>query len=626
MFGPQKLPLAAALAAIFLFSASCRTAPVARGPSGSGRVILISLDGASAIELRSRYQAGELRGGGFSRFFEEGQVAESLRPVDPTLTAVNHISLATGFPPAATGIVSNNFRLAGSRWGDRVSGFSAPIAAETLWEAAQRQGKRAGAWTFPGADDAGPRRRGDWGLTYVGRALHGSAMVSLSRPSFQAVEPAGESGLAALPPHFGPLRVAQVELPGDAPGAENDGGRALRLIALDRSDDGEENFHELWVGSLAPKMGSLSRLTPGGWGRVVASEAKFGPTASWLKLLDLPTDLARVRLYVGAEHANQAYPPEFATEFAERGLIWPGPPDDDSLEAAWAGSSGIDLATWTEQATRFGDFFLDGLTFAAGRPDWDLLLGYVPTIDEAGHQLLLEEQRQPGYTPERKIAFAAARREVWQAVDRGLARLLAAVDLRTTTVMIVSDHGMIPVFARIDPNALLKDAGFATIGPDGRVDPVLSRALAISSGGVSHIYLAPSLPSLERATLLADLVGRFSRFEVNGERGIDKVLSHAQLGPLGLDHPNSGDLVLFSRPGFTFAERPLPGGATSGPTDVYGMHGHLYARGSGNRRLAGIYLALGRGVEKRKIGEVKNTDVAPRAAAYLGIEPPRRVP
>ncbi len=56
------------------------------------------------------------------------------------------------------------------------------------------------------------------------------------------------------------------------------------------------------------------------------------------------------------------------------------------------------------------------------------------------------------------------------------------------------------------------------------------------------------------------------------------------------------------------------------------MHGHLYARGSGNRRLAGIYLALGRGVEKRKIGEVKNTDVAPRAAAYLGIEPPRRLP
>ncbi len=620
------LRVAVALVAIFP-AVACRTAPIAREPSGSGRVILISLDGASAIELQSRYRAGELRGGGFSRFFEEGQVATSLRPVDPTLTAVNHISLATGFPPAATGIVSNNFRLAGARWGDRVSGFSAPIETETLWEAAKRQGKRSGVWTFPGADDTGPRRRGDWGVAYVGRALHRSAMVFLSRASFRPLEPAALTGLAGrLPTHFGPPLVARLELPGDAPGAETDGGRALELIALDRQDDGEENFQELWAGPLPPKSGPLSRLGPGEWGPVLASEAKFGPAVSWLKLLDLPADLSRVRLYVGAEHANQAYPPELASELAGRGLIWPGPPDDDSLEAAWAGGSGIDLASWTEQAARFGDFFLDGVTFAAGRPDWDLLLGYVPTIDDAGHQLLLVEPRQPGFTPERELAFAAARREVWQAVDRGLARLLAAVDLRNTTVMIVSDHGMAPVFARIDPNALLREAGFATIGTDGRVDPGLSRALAISNGGVSHVYLAPSLPNPERAAILADLTGRFSAFEAHGEKGIDKVFTRAQLAPLDLDHPNSGDLVLFARPGFTFAEKPLPQGAISGPTDVYGMHGHLYAGGSGDRRLAGIYLALGRGVEKRKIGEVKNTDVAPRAAAYLGIEPPRRVP
>jgi hypothetical protein len=314
-----------------------------------------------------------------------------------------------------------------------------------------------------------------------------------------------------------------------------------------------------------------------------------------------------------------------AADLERRGLIWPNPPDGDALEATWEGKPGIDLATWTDQAVRFGDFFYDGLAYAASRPDWDLLLGYVPTIDEAGHELLLEEPRQPGFTPERRDTFAAARTKVWQGADRGLARLLKAVDLSTTTVLIVSDHGMTPVFARVDPNALLRDAGYAKLGPDGRVIPAESKALAVSNGGVSHVYLAPGVPPDERAKILADLSQRFARHKAQGRRAIAQVFGHDQLGPLGLDHPNSGDLVLFAALGITFAEKPLPGGAISAPTDVYGMHGYLYRGGSHDRRLAGIYLALGRGVRKQAIGEVKNTDVAPRAASYLGIEAPRRL-
>ncbi|MEP7011939.1 MAG: nucleotide pyrophosphatase/phosphodiesterase family protein [Acidobacteriota bacterium] len=496
MRGPRNLSLPAALAVLvsLFLAGSCRTVPApplgAPSITGSGRVVLISLDGASSVELRRLYRAGELKAGGFSRFFEEGQVASSLSPVDPTLTAVNHISLATGFPPAATGIISNSFHLAGSPWGEKVSGFSAPIATETLWEAVKRQGRRVGVWTFPGADDTGPRRQGDWGIIYRGNA----------------------------------------------------------------------------------------------------------------------------------------YPPEVAADLERRGLIWPNPPDGDALEATWEGKPGIDLATWTDQAVRFGDFFYDGLAYAAGRPDWDLILGYVPTIDEAGHELLLEEPRQPGFSPERRLAFAAARRQVWQGADRGLARLLQAIDLAATTVLIVSDHGMTPVFARVDPNALLRDAGYAKLGQDGRVEPAASKVLAISSGGVSQIYLAPGVPPDERAKILADLSQRFARLKVQGRRAIDKVFGHDQLGQLGLDHPNSGDLVLFAGSGITFAEKPIPGGAISAPTDVYGMHGHLYRGGAGDRRLAGIYLALGRGVRKQPLGVVKNTDVAPRAAAYLGIEAPRRTP
>ncbi len=622
MLGYRKAPLAV-LATAFLL-ASCRTVPVpapategAPPSTGSGKVILISLDGASSTELHRRYRQGELRAGGFARFFEQGVVADSLTPVVPTLTAVNHITLATGFPPGATGIVSNNFHPAGTPWGERASGFAAPIGTETLWEAARRQGKRTGVWTFPGADDTGPRRRADWGLTYVGK-LHPSTTIDLQASSFQPVE--GERLPPGLPSHFGPARAVTVQ------GAGEGDGRSFQLIAIDTRDDGKETFDALWATPTVPDGAAPERIAPGGWCRVDRTDAQQGPTASWLLLQELAPDLSRVRLYLGAEFADKAYPPSFAAELAANGVRWPGPPDDEAYEATWERKPGIDLSAWIEQSIRFSDFFYDGLAWAAGRSDWDLLLGYVPTIDEAGHELTLEVPRQPGYTPERGAAFAAARRQVWQAADRGIARLLAKVDLRTTTVILVSDHGMAPISTRFDPNVFLKGQGLAQLGADGRVDPSHSKALAICNGGVSHVYLAPDLQAEERTRLLALLRRELSRVQVDGHRVVDRIFEHAELSSIGLDHPNSGDLVLFARPGVTFAEWPLPGGAVGGPTDVYGMHGHFYrGNGVGDRRLAGIFLEIGRGVSKRPLGELKNTEVAPIASSFLGIEPPRRL-
>src|SRR5262249_47522122 len=111
------------------------------------KVILLSLDGASAQVLHELHKAGALTGG-LDRFFREGQVADRLVPVNPPLTAVNHISLATGYPPSKTGIVSNRFHAAGTPFLESVSGFAAPIQTETLWEAVQRQGKQVGVLTW----------------------------------------------------------------------------------------------------------------------------------------------------------------------------------------------------------------------------------------------------------------------------------------------------------------------------------------------------------------------------------------------------------------------------------------------------------------------------------------------
>jgi hypothetical protein len=261
-------------------------------------------------------------------------------------------------------------------------------------------------------------------------------------------------------------------------------------------------------------------------------------------------DLAGTRLYFAGIYPLQAYPEDFAAALAAKGLVWPGAPDDRSLSDSLAGRPGIDLATWVEQSDRFARFFGDGLVATAQRPDWDLLMGYLPVIDEAGHQLLLTDPRQPGFTPERRTAFEAARRRVWQSVDRELARLLGALDLRTTVVAVVSDHGMAPTHTLVDPNVLLRDERLLVSEDQGKILAAGTSAYAVSSGAIVHLYVEPG-----QEALLPRLRDLFTGWTVDGERPVERVFTRREAAEVQLDHPNSGDLVLLLREGYTTGNR-----------------------------------------------------------------------
>ena len=577
-----------------LLALSCRSVPP--GPSSPRRVLLLSLDGAGASELHRLHREGQLQAGGFARFFREGQVAERLVPVNPTLTATNHISLATGYMAGETGIVSNTLHLPGAPLLETVSGFAATIDTETLWEAARRQGKRTGVTTWPGADDTGERRRADWGMVYVNDPDRRAELVSLSRADWQS---------------RGSALAARVDVGG------SQGSQSFELLALDR--DGAAGYDAVTVAP-HPEARPSEPVGVGSWGSVPCQlarpEGEPRRTTCTFKLLALAADLSSARIYFDGLYSLQAYPPAFASDLAARGLVWPGAPDDWSLSDTWRGRPGIDLATWEEQSERFARFFGDSLLVAAGRPDWDLLLAYIPVIDEAGHQLLLTDPRQPNFSPERRDELAAARLHVWQAVDRELARLLAALDLSTTTVAVVSDHGMLPMHTALDPNVLLRERGLLRTDNEGRALAEGTVAHAVRSGASTHVHVAPG-----REDLLPGLRQLFTDWEANGERVLERVVPRSEAASVGLDHPNSGDLILFPRPGYTFASG-LREGRAAWPTPVYGMHGHL----NHHQELHGIYMAVGAGVRQGSAGTVRSVDVAGRVADWLGIEKPRREP
>jgi predicted AlkP superfamily pyrophosphatase or phosphodiesterase len=610
---------------IALLVLSCRTAPPPSAPPQPAaaesheprRVLLLSLDGASTDELHRLYRAGALSAGGFARFFQEGQVADRLVPANPTLTAVNHISLATGYPAGKTGIVSNTFHPSGAPFLQTVSGFAAPISTETLWEAARRQGKRVGVTTWPGADATNERRRADWGMVYVNTPDRREDLIALTRGNWEsAAEFARAQGIESR----SPARGAQAKV-----GSGGTGTQTFNLLAVDRTDDRTANYDGVVVlqsrgEGRAPAL--TAPLSVGAWADipcevVLTDMSQPRQTVCPVKLLALDPSLGSAQLYFAGLYPLQAYPADFATSLTRQGLTWPGPPDDRRLGDAWAGRSGIDLETWLQQSERFTRFFGDSLLAAVQRPGWDLLMGYVPVIDEAGHQLTLLDSRQPGFSPERRNQLAGARRRVWQAVDRELARLLAALDLRTTVVAIVSDHGMTPVHTALDPNVLLREKGLLASDAQGKILEQGTAAYAVGSGGVVHVYTVPG-----RGDLVRTLRRLFSDWTVNGEKPVERILSRQEAAAVGLDHPNSGDLILFLREGYGAYGGGLREGRASAPTNALGMHGYLNTHPD----MHGVYLALGAGITQGSAGTVQTPEVAGRVASWLGIEKPRPAP
>jgi len=191
--------------------------------------------------------------------------------------------------------------------------------------------------------------------------------------------------------------------------------------------------------------------------------------------------------------------------------------------------------------------------------------------------------------------------EQLQAQDAELQRLLAGLDARSlwgsTTLLIVSDHGMTAVTEDVPVRPVLEAAGVEARVENGRA--------------IAHVFLADPGQREAAEQALAALEG------VRVERG-DALPAEERIA-----HPRrTGDLVLRVEPPRALgaglrrtAERAAQGllGRTSG--------GHGYA--ADHPDMAGVFLAMGRGVPAgRRIAPVRAVDVAATVAAWLDIEPP----
>lgn len=529
--------------------------------------------------------------GGYRRIAERGLLAQGSVPPTPSLTAVSHITHVTGALPQDSGIVSNWMLDFSRPFGSTVSGFDAPIRAETLWEAGRRQGKRVGVMLYPGADGKSPKRSGDWAMIWPGDAgLAPAQMLILEISAWEVAEDAD-------PGTFAPLLRATIDFPKTS--------HSVRFYALDRSNDSRFNYDGLRVD---PEAGPSSEVRPGDWFPIEV-KSEEGRVGAWGKLLSLAPDLSKAEIYVGGLYRNAGYPKDFVRQLDQEIGFWPGPPDGDSF-----GANSAMPEVFLEQVDRLAAFLLRADLLALARSDWDLLLFYHPQVDEVGHEFLLVDSRQPGYTTDRAARFARLVERSYALADRTLSALEKALS-PSDSIFVTSDHGMTPIWGEIRPNEILRQAGLVRLDAGGKISSA-SEAVAVVSGAIAHIYLNETA---DRATL-SRIEMLFRDFRVEGASPFDLIVRREDAGPLGLNAPESGDLIVLGKPGFVFSRSVREREGPVGVSDHLGAHGYLNVYPD----LYASFLAAGPGIPRERMDLINSWEIAARVSRAIGMDPPRQ--
>lgn len=578
------------LAAALLLGALAISAP-ARPEEARRRAIFLSFDGLGGARLSRMIDSDRVKLPALRRIAREGFWAVRAVPPTPSLTAVAHVTMLTGAAPEATGIVSNWLLDRSKPFPTTTSGFDAPIRAETMVQAAARQGRRTGVIFYPAVTGNTPARTADFALNWPDEA-------GISRPEIRTIA-AAEWGIPGLVEHPSE-RLVRIKLGKDA---------QLNVFAQDTTDDGVVNYDRLRI--IAPRGGPAAPVVAGDWFPVEIESREGGRTGAWCRVLEIAPDLSKTRVYVGRLGRNAGYPRAFVDEIDATLGFWPGVPDSDAF-----GAESDSPEIFLEQAARLTDFIQRALEFAAARDDWDLLLAYMPLLDEIGHEFLLEDPGQPGYSAAKAAYFESFYERGFVMADGVVERLLsrlASPDARDA-LFLGSDHGMTPIWSVLYPNVILRDAGLLKPTADGRRAEASSAAYAIASGATIHVYCNPAaapdtLDKVEKA---------FADLRIRAESPWDVLVRKSAAGFLGLNAPESGDLIAIPKRGFHVSgsiDRPGP---TAAATHL-GTHGYR----SIWTEVQATFLGFGPAIAPERLEQIDSREIPGRIFAWMGLEPPR---
>ena len=192
--------------------------------------------------------------------------------------------------------------------------------------------------------------------------------------------------------------------------------------------------------------------------------------------------------------------------------------------------------------------------------------------------------------------------------DREIGRICDVVaGDKHTTLVVVSDHGFLPVHREVAPLTILKEEGL--FDTRGKKHPELKRLGAVHAGGSFAVFWLEEPEAADRHALDRAL----QRLMETG--AIAEVVDRAKLEQLGSD-PDA-EWILDAADGFCFSSR-FDGLVVGEESQDRGTHGHLPSRVG----LEASFIVTGPGIAPGKnLGRVRLVEVAPTLAHLMGLDP-----
>lgn len=595
------------------------------------RVVMISLDGTPDYLIDKFLDNGVLPAdGAFARMKRKGAYAETVLPINVASTGPSHISIFTGASPSKTGIVGNTFRKNDQNWSSpNLSAFKHTIAAETIFQAAMRQGKKVMTLAGVGIDNTHKNRMTNYMHVYP--EISGSSLIldlevtdttinQMDTEGFIKLKTATKSpsksifevsGSFKMPlyfylkdPMFNPMYL---------PNQPTE-------IFIDTDADFKNGYtasvnSESWTGMEIEKDGKKYNVSF----RIFKTDEKAG----------------KFQLFMTAPAKVFGSPNGFLEKLQSNCGFWPGEPENRKQTTGL-----VSEKIWFEQLDRLAKYSKNLIITGMQQEDWDLLFGYFSTLDDVQHRYTLTNPRQIDYKADngnRPKIYADYIEKQFQKVDAYLLEIINALPTGTNLV-VFSDHGMIPIHTALMLNNYFEKTGF---------NVSKQNITSVSSGSSAYIYINKEIiKTIDYKSYLNRLSDSLKSLKDNstGEPIFELVANKQEQKKYGLYHQEySGDLFVSCKAGYTISDRYLPGvnfliqnsfdpamfenenQATknfllSGTMNETGraVHGCL----STSREGQSIFYAFGPDVPKKELNKIYSLQIAPTVATLLGIQPP----
>jgi predicted AlkP superfamily pyrophosphatase or phosphodiesterase len=193
-----------------------------------------------------------------------------------------------------------------------------------------------------------------------------------------------------------------------------------------------------------------------------------------------------------------------------------------------------------------------------------------------------------------------------ESADQAIGKIRDAISRDpATTLVVLSDHGFVPVEKEAAPLVVFTEHGLFTRGADGSL--ALRRLGAVSAGGSLAVYWLEEPSSDDRRRLATAL----DRLRETG--AVQEIVDRQKLEALEAD-PDA-ELMIEAAPGFGFSDR-WEGPVVSDTSKDRGTHGYLPSHPG----MEAMFIAVGREIAPGKnLGRISLRQIAPTLVQIMGL-------